>query len=205
MPAGRRTKRDVLSEFRTAEILGAARSVFAAKGFADATVDEIAQVAGVAKGTLYLYYKSKRDIYLAALKAGVQTLLDQLRERFATAETVAERIRAFVETRLVYFDQEPAFFRIYYSEFASAAAAAPASHRFVRDMYLEQIGMLADAIRTAPDRDQALRPLDPERVAAVVGELTRGLISDRTLHRGRATVEDEVRFVLDFVWNGLST
>lgn len=203
MSPARRTRREVLSEFRTAEILGAARAVFAAKGFADATVDEIAQVAGVAKGTLYLYYKSKRDIYLAALKQGVQTLVDRLRERLTTAGTAEERIRAFVQTRLSYFDEEADFFRIYYSEFASAVTAKPASQRFLRDMYFEQIELLADAIRTAPDQG-TLRPLDPERIAAMIGELTRGLISDRTLNSTRATVDQEVRFVLDLVWNGLS-
>jgi AcrR family transcriptional regulator len=203
MCPARRTRREVLSEFRTAEILGAARAVFAAKGFADATVDEIAQVAGVAKGTLYLYYKSKRDIYLAALKQGVQTLVDRLRERLTAAGTVEERIRAFVQTRLSYFDEEADFFRIYYSEFASAITAKPASQRFLRDMYFEQIELLADAIRTAPDR-ATLRPVDPERIAAVIGELTRGLISDRTLNNTRATVDQEVQFVLDLVWNGLS-
>jgi AcrR family transcriptional regulator len=203
MSPARRTRREVLSEFRTAEILGAARAVFAAKGFPDATVDEIAQVAGVAKGTLYLYYKSKREIYLAALNQGVRTLVDRLRERLTAAGTVEERIRAFVQTRLSYFDEEADFFRIYYSEFASAMTAKPASQRFLRDMYFEQIELLADAIRTAPDQD-TLRPVDPERVAAMIGELTRGLISDRTLNSTRETVDQEVQFVLDLVWNGLS-
>jgi len=40
--------------------LGSARKVFAKKGFAGATMDEIAAASGLAKGTLYLYFKSKR-------------------------------------------------------------------------------------------------------------------------------------------------
>ncbi|HVB38785.1 MAG TPA: helix-turn-helix domain-containing protein, partial [Vicinamibacterales bacterium] len=65
MPLEGRTKQDVLSEFRCAEILTAARGVFARKGYQAATMDDIAGAAGVGKGTLYLYYRSKRDIYLA--------------------------------------------------------------------------------------------------------------------------------------------
>ena len=60
-----RTKKDVVTEFRTAGILEAARKVFAKKGFNDATVDDIANAAGVAKGTVYLYYRSKREVYFA--------------------------------------------------------------------------------------------------------------------------------------------
>ena len=66
-----KTKHDVVSEFRCGEILAAARKVFAVRGFNEATVDEIAAAAGIAKGTVYLYFSSKKDIYLAALKQGI--------------------------------------------------------------------------------------------------------------------------------------
>ena len=63
-----RTKKDVVTEFRRAGILGAAYRVFADRGFEQATMAEIAGAAGVAKGTLYLYYPSKQDIYEAAMR-----------------------------------------------------------------------------------------------------------------------------------------
>ena len=76
-----RTKKDVVTEFRTVGILEAARKVFAMKGFNEATVDDIADAAGVAKGTVYLYYRSKRDVYLAALKFGIQQMYAALDEQ----------------------------------------------------------------------------------------------------------------------------
>ena len=66
-----KTKKDVVTEFRTSGILEAARKTFAKKGFHDATVDDVAAAAGVAKGTVYLYYRSKQDVYLATLKFGI--------------------------------------------------------------------------------------------------------------------------------------
>jgi AcrR family transcriptional regulator len=80
MSAILRTKKEVVTEFRTAGILEAARKVFAKKGFSDATVDDIANAAGVAKGTIYLYYKSKRDVYFAALKFGLEQMYSALAE-----------------------------------------------------------------------------------------------------------------------------
>jgi AcrR family transcriptional regulator len=52
----RKTKQEMVAEFRVTEILDAARKVFAQKGFAETTVDQIAEEAGVAKGTVYLYF-----------------------------------------------------------------------------------------------------------------------------------------------------
>ncbi|MDE3154947.1 MAG: TetR/AcrR family transcriptional regulator [Acidobacteriota bacterium] len=200
--ARQRTRHDVLSEFRSAEIMAAARSVFAAKGFADATVDEIAQVAGVAKGTLYLYYRSKRAIYLASVRSGLEQLLARLRDELAGVSTVKDRIRAFVRTRLTYFDEHRDFFRIYYSEFTNLLNVLPASQRFVREMYEQQIAMLAAAIDGASDRG-AMRPLDAGKVALVIAELTRGLNGERALRGSTRTVDEEVVFVVDLIWNGL--
>ena len=56
-------------EARPAELLDAAMSVFAEKGFAAARLDDIAARAGVSKGTVYLYYSSKEDILRALIKA----------------------------------------------------------------------------------------------------------------------------------------
>ena len=76
MPVAGKTRKDVVTEFREAEILQAARQVFARRGFADASMEEIAQAAGLAKGTLYLYYDSKRELYTAALRAGLVELAE---------------------------------------------------------------------------------------------------------------------------------
>ena len=80
----KRTKQDVVSEFRSTEVLVSARKVFAKKGFAVATMDDIAAAAGLAKGTLYLYFKSKREVYLKTLQQGCAELLAQVATNMPT-------------------------------------------------------------------------------------------------------------------------
>src|SRR5207247_7678460 len=99
-----RTKKDVVTEFRTAGILEAARKVFAKKGFSDATVDDIANAAGVAKGTGYLYYNSKRDVYFAALKFGIEQMYAALADELKRVSTPQEELRALIGVRRAYFD-----------------------------------------------------------------------------------------------------
>src|SRR6266705_1661424 len=111
-----KTKKDVVTEFRTSGILEAARKFFAEKGFHEATVDDIAEAAGVAKGTVYLYYESKRDIYFAALKFGIEQMYAMLDERLISVSTPQEKLRTLIAVKLQYFEENRDFFKSYYSE-----------------------------------------------------------------------------------------
>ncbi len=68
---------------RPDEILAAAFEVFGEQGYARARLDEIAKRAGVSKGTLYLYYESKDDLFRALVRTRIGTSLQQFEERLA--------------------------------------------------------------------------------------------------------------------------
>jgi AcrR family transcriptional regulator len=70
-------------EARPDEILDAARKVFGDCGFARAKVDDVARVAGVSKGTLYLYFDSKETLFREMVRAKIVALL-------AKSETLVE-------------------------------------------------------------------------------------------------------------------
>jgi AcrR family transcriptional regulator len=59
------------AEDRPREICTAALDVFAEKGFAAAKLDEIARRAGISKGTLYLYFKDKEDLFRAVVRSAI--------------------------------------------------------------------------------------------------------------------------------------
>jgi len=67
------------AEERPREICAAALAVFAEKGFAAAKLDEIAKRAGVSKGTLYLYFKDKEELFRAVVRDTVSPNIDHLR------------------------------------------------------------------------------------------------------------------------------
>ena len=113
---GQKTKHEVVSEFRSGEILRAARRVFAREGFDAATVDEIADAAGLAKGTVYVYFHSKRDLYLAALKQGMAALIEETRRSIDRAPTAAEKIRAFIAARIRFAEENRESIAMDYAE-----------------------------------------------------------------------------------------
>lgn len=85
------------AEARPAEILEAALTVFSARGFAAAKLDDVAKEAGVSKGTLYLYFKSKEALFEAmAMELMRVPVLAQL-ETIAKAETATEGLKQLIQ------------------------------------------------------------------------------------------------------------
>ncbi len=67
--ANRETRKKEITAQRQEQILKAAMNVFGRKGYAGATVPEIAREAGVAAGTIYLYYPGKREMFVAVVRS----------------------------------------------------------------------------------------------------------------------------------------
>src|SRR5262245_49836948 len=87
-------------------ILTAAERIFARHGFFAARVAEIAKEAGVADGTIYLYFKSKDDLLISLFERRMKHANDELRAACA-AGPAADRLRAFVRTYLRMVSREP--------------------------------------------------------------------------------------------------
>ncbi len=85
----------IASADRAAELLAAATSVFAQKGFHETKVSDIVAAAGVAQGTFYLYFKSKNDVFFRLISGCCERILDQMRRASAIHQqvTTAEEAR----------------------------------------------------------------------------------------------------------------
>ncbi|MDX1403134.1 MAG: TetR/AcrR family transcriptional regulator [Woeseiaceae bacterium] len=77
-------------EERPEEITQAALEAFAEKGYAATRVDEVAKRAGVSKGLLYLYFKTKEDLFKAVIRSFVSPRVDALVDTIANTELSAE-------------------------------------------------------------------------------------------------------------------
>ena len=71
-----RRKRLELDE-RRSQLLGLARRAFATKSYDEVSIDELSQAAGVSKGLLYHYFPSKRDLYVATVRAAAEQLWER--------------------------------------------------------------------------------------------------------------------------------
>ncbi len=78
-------------------VLQAALEVFSAKGYHEATMDEVAKRAQVSKGALYLYFPSKQELFAALLEAGVDVLLNTMRQAMMSHSSHRKRMYAAIE------------------------------------------------------------------------------------------------------------
>lgn len=100
-------------EQRREEILNAAQKIFFEKGLQNATMDEIAEAAELSKGTLYLYYGSKEDLYFSVMMRGLEILHDMFVQSTEEAPTTFEAIRQLGPTYYEFFQRHRNFFRMF--------------------------------------------------------------------------------------------
>src|SRR5205085_6444857 len=102
----RRRRRSATSDKRT-RIMDAAIKVFAERGFHSATVAEIARGAGVADGTIYLYFKGKDDLLLRLFDEKMTELLAQAREAVQKERSAPAKLRRFIQLHLALVERNP--------------------------------------------------------------------------------------------------
>lgn len=148
-------------ERRTEEILRAAFGVFSIKGYHNATVDDIAQEAGISKGTCYQYFNGKEDIFIATMERTLETLL-------AEAEAAAGETRDAL-TRL---GIEGLTFISKYSDlqfmFMGMISEALGGNERLKKKASEAFGKVAEFLSRDIEQgiaEGAFRPVDPNAVA----------------------------------------
>ena len=204
MPTPRRpTKEDVLSAYRRDALLGAAIRVFGERGFDCATMERIAEEADVAKGTTYLYYDSKQSIYDAALSSGIAELDERTREVIDRAPNFREAISAFMTARAEYFFEHRDFFRMYVSAIARQITSSKPRASEFQAMVDRQTRRLEQAVVRAAARRE-IRRVDSAATALAIFDLTRGLIARRMVFAGDFDLAEDVAFLSELVWRGLT-
>lgn len=84
---------------RRQDILDSAEKVFAVRGFAAARVDDIAETAGVGKGTIYLYFPSKQELFISLLENRVGRFISNLEKWLADVDSLEELLQVLVLIR----------------------------------------------------------------------------------------------------------
>ena len=200
MPVEGKTRREVLTEFRRAEILAAARKVFAARGFRAATLEEVAAEAGLAKGTLYLYFDSKEEIFWAIFRGRVAEMHRRLQAVLGGPGGTEDKIRAGLRVRFELLREDQDFMRIYLTEFGQCIYGGPWAKEF-RKLHLAGARLLAPVLAEGIRRGE-LRPVPPLETALALMDLVKSIVSMKLLgmHENRFDVE---QFIFDLFWRGV--
>lgn len=198
-----KTRRDVITEFRQGEILRAARAVFAQHGYADATMDLIAAEAGIAKGTLYLYFPGKDDIFFAAVGSRLRELLDQTRRELEGVRGARAKLRRALEVRFAFLRSDEQFLRMYFIEFGQLCRPTAHFQPAFREIYMEAARLLAAVIEEGIAGGE-IRAIPALPAAVALLDLSRDVFILRFLDVDRLPAFDDEQFVFELFWNGVA-
>ena len=169
------------AEDRPREICSAALDVFAEKGFAAARLDEIARRAGVSKGTLYLYFKDKEDLFRAVVRDTVAPNIDSVRAIVDTADIPFAEIVRMVLPRFAAIASEVrvgAVAKMVIGESRNFPELAKVWHD---EVVSKALGLISGLIQRAQARGE-VRPGDPRLHAiSLLGAMLMGLLWRETL------------------------
>jgi len=137
-------------------ILEAARQVFFRDGFMAANLDEVARGAGVAKGTLYRYFDSKADLYVAVLANNGEEFERRMRAAVDPSQSSADQIRATARFYFDHWTQHQEYFQIFWAieNQSVIGELPPAVIDHVSHLWEQCLQILADVVQRGVSRGE---------------------------------------------------
>lgn len=126
------------------QILEAAVKVFARQGFYQSTIAQIAKEAGVADGTIYLYFKNKDDILVQFFSCRTKQVFESFREEVDRAQTSADKLRNLVRRHLAEFQRDRDGAVVYQVETHQSSRLAEEQIREMSQMYRDLISEIVE-------------------------------------------------------------
>jgi AcrR family transcriptional regulator len=198
----REAKQEMLRQFMETTIAQAAKAVFAERGYQGATLEEIAQRAGMSKATIYIYYKNKDDLFLQVVEELVNMAMAITAEEATTSRPPIEKLYAMVRNKMEFYERERDFFRIYLNERHGLEIAPKDPHKqALREMYLQGVQTLAKVIQEGVDVG-VLRPMDSRRLAFFLQEMMSTIQIHRFQGKAKTSVQEDVEQLLELFLNG---
>lgn len=186
-------------EQRRSEILEAATTVFARVGFAATDVQEIAAFAGVGKGTVYRYFPSKEELFLATVDLGMRRLTTAVDSAASKAAEPFARIAAAIEAYLAYFDQHPEMIELFIQERAHFRHRQQATYFAHHDA---NIGAWRELL-VGLVRDGLVRDLPVDSLLEVISDLLYGTLFTKQISGRKASLASQCEPIMQVIMNGI--
>ena len=194
-----KTKDELLQEFRIRAIREAAGRVVAEKGIEGATMDAIAEAAGIAKGTIYLYFKNREDLLEKTAEHALAGLVEEIEGTLATSGPFAEQLRTFILRTLRFFDGEREFFRLYRAVLDQGGRCEV---RYQHPQFQRYVRGLTQWLENAGERGE-VRAGNASRLAYVLADAVHSVLMLRSREEERPPIEEEAAWLTSFLLDGI--
>ena len=188
-----RTRTSALTATRREEIVQAAIKVFSRNGFEAARAEDIAHAAKIAKGTLYLYFRSKEALYSAAIAHAIAELQALTAQGIGAAEGFREKLRAAVAIRLQFWAEHEPLYRLLLT------LGRQPRHRKQTNTLLRSGQQQLLAIFAEDGAETGVSPADRGPLAWALLDLIRGATERRMDRCIEITVEQDTEVIVRLI------
>jgi AcrR family transcriptional regulator len=186
-------------ERRREQILDAATKLFSENGYADTDTQLLADQLKVGKGTLYRYFPSKRELFLAAADRGMRRLCQYIDQSIAEIQDPPERIAQVVSSYLTFFADHPELCELLIHERALFKDRKKPTYIEYREANRERLRVLYRSYIA----EGQIRDMPVDRILDVLGDLLYGTMFTNYFSGRQKSVEEQTRDILDIVFHGL--
>jgi TetR/AcrR family transcriptional regulator len=182
------------------QIIKTATKIFAQKGFHQAKMDEIAEAAKVAKGTLYYNYASKSKLFAATVTAGMEEIMEKISRDLNSDMPFMEHFRLLISNTIRIYLKNKEVLRIYVNELSSGIdKEALVEIKNVRQRFLR---FVTDTIRTGQEMG-CLKPLSCQISARLLVGMLDALCKKQLEPEENYDLEDIIETVIPILSTGM--
>ena len=202
-------RREREKQQRRNDIIDAAKHVFFKRGLNATTMDQIAKRAELSKGTLYLYFKSKEELYVSLLEEGITLFSDLMEGAIEREHSPESRIRMLLRAFYAFYADYPQYYEIMFSLQKGELPREKISDEIylpVQKQAVEAIKLMETEI-TAGIEAGCFKPVNAFDLTMIIWGMangiftTTGLLNDHDL--GRAGEKDLLEAAADLIIDGL--
>jgi TetR/AcrR family transcriptional regulator len=159
------------------EILSAALDLFSRKGYSNVSVQEIAERAEFAIGTLYKFFRNKEDLYRALIRGQAFMFHDEIMKAIGKSDDEIEKLRNFVKTKGEVFRANASMIRIYFSETQGARQNVLAGFDTeMRELHQKFMRTLVSTFESGMENGRFRRIADPYHLAVALEGMTNAFL-----------------------------
>ena len=197
------SKKEIVQKFRTEGILDAARRVLGLRGLEKATMEQVAEEAGISKATIYLYYKNKEALYFTCVMDRFDEMLRAMKEGVKDIDDPIKKIEALIGMQLMAIESDKEFFRVFLTEkmgiFLDPASEFAEEFTRKHDEYTD---FMAGVLKDGMDRG-LLREIDPVKGFSLLFSMVRGMAMCKIIYGDKTPLSEEAGLILGVFFDGL--
>jgi AcrR family transcriptional regulator len=196
-------RKEIEKEARKKDILDAAAKLFSESDFHEVKVDDIAERVGLSKGTIYIYFENKENLFYSIIMDRTQALLERLKKSLTCDLPFLDCLKCFISDYLQFFEEHKAFFKIAHSEkMRMSMEQHYAFHRYAKEAFTGILNVVHEIIQSG-QKQAVLRKLDTTKSGRHLIGILNAFIYQRIILGSSSSLEEDMEFIMDVFLNGM--